>query len=56
MLEREHRGGREHGHLLAVAQRLEGGAHGDFGLAEADVAAEQAVHGMRDFHVALDLC
>ena len=54
VLEREHGGGREHGHLLAVAQRLEGRAHGDFGFAEADVAAEQPVHGMRRFHVALD--
>ena len=55
MLKREHSGGREHGHLLAVAQRFERGAHGDFGFAEADVAAQQAVHGMRRFHVALDL-
>ena len=54
MLEREHRGGRQHGHLFAVAQRLEGGAHGDFGFAVADVAAQQPVHGMRRFHVALD--
>ncbi len=46
--------GREHGHLLAVAQRFERRAHGDFGFAEAYVAAEQAVHGMRRFHVALD--
>ena len=55
VLEREHGGGRQHGHLLAVAQRFERRAHGDFGLAEADVAAQQAVHGMRRFHVALDL-
>ena len=34
---------------------LEGGAHGDFGLAVAHVAAQQAVHGLRRFHVALDV-
>ena len=39
MLERQHGGGREHGHLLVVAERLEGRAHGDFGLAVADIAA-----------------
>ena len=55
VLKREHGGRREHGDLLAVAQRFERGSHGDFGLAEADVAAQQAVHGMRRFHVALDL-
>ena len=47
MLEREHRGGREHRHLLAIAQRLERRAHGDFGLAVAHVAAEQAIHRLR---------
>ncbi len=55
MLEREHRGRREQGHLLAIAERLEGGAHGDLGLAEPHVAAQQAIHGMLRFHVALDL-
>ena len=42
-------------HLLAVAQRLEGGAHHHFGLAEAHIPAQQAVHGLKAFHVALDL-
>ena len=55
VLKCEHRGGRQHGHLLAIAQRLEGGAHHHLGLAEAHVAAQQAVHGLRAFHVALDL-
>ncbi len=44
MLEGEDRGGREHGDLLAILHGFEGGAHGDFGFAVADVAAEQAVH------------
>ena len=35
---------RQHRHLVAAVHRLEGGAHGDLGLAVADVAAEQAVH------------
>ena len=47
--------GRQDGDLLAILHRLEGGAHGDFGLAVADVAAEQAVHGLRRLHVALDV-
>src|SRR5579884_2018584 len=55
VLERKHGGGSENRHLLAVAERLEGRAHGHFGLAVPDVAAQQAVHGMLVFHVALDL-
>ena len=55
MLEGEHRGGREHGHLFAVAQRFERRAHGDFGLAVADVAAQQPVHRMAALHVLLDV-
>ena len=45
----------EHRDLLAVLDRLERGAHGDLGLAEADVAREQAVHRDRLLHVGLDL-
>ena len=55
MLKREHRRRREERDLLAVHHRLERGAHRDFGLAVADVAAEQAVHRRRRFHVALDV-
>ena len=55
VLEGENGGGREHGDLLAILHGLEGGAHGDFGLAVADIAAEQAVHGLRRFHVGLDV-
>ncbi len=47
VLEGEDGGGREDGDLLAILHGLEGGAHGDFGFAVADVAAEQAVHGLR---------
>ena len=39
VLEAEHRGRRQHRHLLAVAQRLEHRAHAHFGLSEAHVAA-----------------
>ena len=53
VLEGEHRGGHKHGGLLAVGGGLEGGANGDFGLAEAHVAAYQAVHGLVLFHVGL---
>ena len=55
VLEREHRRRREERDLLAVHHRLERGAHRDFGLAVADVAAEQAVHRRRRLHVALDV-
>ena len=55
VLKCEHGGRSEHRDLFAVAQRLECGAHGHFRLAEADVAAEQAVHGLLAFHVRLDL-
>ena len=55
VLEGEDGGGGEDGDLLAVLHGLEGGAHGDFGFAVADVAAEEAVHGLGGFHVALDV-
>ncbi|MCY1352807.1 hypothetical protein D9M69_391260 [compost metagenome] len=44
-------GGHEHGDLFAAVHGDEGCAHGDFGLAEADVAADQAVHGLGRQHV-----
>ena len=47
--------GRQHRDLLVVADGFECRAHGDFRLAVADVAAEQAVHGLRRFHVAGDV-
>ena len=49
----EQRGGHEHGHLLAVLHRLERGPDGDLGLAEADVAAHEAVHRVVGLHVGL---
>ncbi len=51
----EQRGRHDHGDLLAILNRLERGANGDLGLAVADVAREQAVHGDGRLHVALDL-
>jgi hypothetical protein len=45
-------GGRaQDGDLPAAGHGAEGGAQGDFGLAEADVAADQAVHRSARFHV-----
>ena len=55
MLLRQHGGRHQHGDLLAVLDRLEGGPHCDLGLAEADVAGDQAVHRDRPLHVGLDL-
>jgi hypothetical protein len=47
----QQRGRAQYRHLLAVGHGDEGGAHGDLGLAEADVAADQAVHRLAGFHV-----
>ena len=46
---------RENRDLLAVHHHLEGGAHGHFGLAVADVAAEQAVHRRVRLEILLDV-
>ena len=51
----QQRGGHQHGHLLAVLHRLERRPDGDLGLAEADVAAHEAVHRVALLHVALHL-
>ena len=55
VLKRQHRGRREKGNLLAVHDGFEGGAQRHFCLAIADVAAQQAIHRRRRFHVALDV-
>ena len=47
--------GHEDRRLLAVLDRLEGGADGHLGLAEAHVAAHEAVHGVLGLHVRLDV-
>ncbi len=51
VLRTQNRGGHQHGHLFAVRHGLEGGTHGHLGLAEADVAAHQAVHRLAVLHV-----
>ena len=48
------RGAQDHD-LPPVLHRLEGGAHGHLGLPEAHVAADEAVHGARRFHVPLQV-
>ena len=55
MLESQNRGRHEHCHLLAVACRLESGAHCHLGLAETYISAHQTVHGTRTLHVCLYL-
>jgi hypothetical protein len=47
--------GAQHGDLSAVHDRLERSADGDFGFAEADVAADQAIHRLWTFHVDLGI-
>ena len=49
------RGGGQDRALLAAHHALERRAQGDFGLADADVAAQQAVHRPGLFHIVLDL-
>ena len=48
-------GGHQHGHLLVVRHGLERGAYGHLRLAEAHVAAHQAVHRAGALHVGLHL-
>ncbi len=54
VLKGEHGSGRQDDHLLAVAERFEGGAHDHFGLPVAHVAAQQAIHRLSALHIALD--
>ncbi len=54
VLAREQRGRHDDGDLLAVHRGDEGGAQRDFGLAEADVAADQAVHRAAGGEVGID--
>ncbi len=53
MLLGEHSGGYQQRHLLAVHHRLERRPQGDLSLAVAHIAAQQAVHGPRGFHILL---
>ncbi len=55
MLHRQNGRRYQHDHLFAVAYGLEGGANGDFGFAKTHIAANQAVHRVRLFHVVLDV-
>src|SRR3990172_668696 len=55
VLERQYRGGHQHGYLLSVHDRLEGGAHRYFRLPVANVPAQEPIHGVGGLHVALDL-
>jgi hypothetical protein len=51
MLFAEQGGRAQHGDLLAAGDRAERGAQRDLGLAEADVAADEAVHRFARLHV-----
>ena len=55
MLLGQHGGRHQHGHLLAIHHGLERCTQGHFGFAVTDVAADQAVHRLGGFHVALDV-
>ena len=57
MLKGKNRGRHENSDLLAVGGGLESGADSDFSLTEADIAADESVHGAVALHVSLDrLC
>ena len=53
MLVSEHGGGCEEGDLASAGDGFERGADGDLGFAEADVAADEAIHRLGRFHVVL---
>ena len=55
VLLREHRRRHDDCHLLAVHDRLEGGAERDLGLSVTDITHDQPVHGPPALHVALDV-
>ena len=55
MLLRQHSGGHQQRHLLAVQDALHGGAEGHLRLTVAHVAAEQPIHGHGFLHIGLDL-
>ena len=55
MLLRQNGRGAQHHHLAPRIHALEGSAQGNFGLAKAHVATEQAVHGLCRLHVCLDI-
>ena len=54
MLLHEQGGWYENGNLFSILHCFEGCPDGDFGLAIADIAADQPVHGDSTFHIPLD--
>ena len=56
MLSCEQRGWADYRHLLPCHRRHEGGAQSDFGLAETDIAAHEAVHRLARAQIVNDLC
>ena len=55
MLKGKYRGWYQDGRLLAVDGSLEGGAHGNFCLAESHIATDEAIHGSRTFHISFHI-
>ena len=55
VLLRQNRGRHQHGNLIAILHRFERRSQRDFGFAVANIAADQAIHRARFFHIALDI-
>ena len=55
MLRRQNRRRHQKNHLLFVHHALERRTHGNFSLAKAHIATNQAIHRTTRFHIALDI-
>jgi hypothetical protein len=55
MLLGEDGGGGQHRHLFVGVDGFEDGADGDFRFAEADIAADETIHGAIALHVQLHI-
>ena len=55
MLLRQHRGRRDHRHLIPGIDRFERGAHRHFGFAVTHIAAQKPVHRLARIQIGIDL-
>ena len=55
MLQGQHGGGHQHGHLLIISTSLHSRTHGYLGLTKTHIATYEAVHRFGTLHVAFHL-